>query len=73
MPAFGPISRKNLIRGLRKAGFDGPYSGGKHQFMIKGNLTLTIPNPHKGDIGWELLARILRQARISRKEWEKHK
>ena len=73
MPVFGPVSRKDLIRGLRKMGFDGPYAGGKHQFMIKGNITLTIPNPHKGDIGRELLARIIRQAGISRKEWEQHK
>jgi len=71
MPAFGPISRKDLVRCLRKMGFDGPYSGGKHQFMLKGDVTLTIPNPHKGDIGRELLARILRQVAISRKEWEK--
>jgi predicted RNA binding protein YcfA (HicA-like mRNA interferase family) len=70
MPAFGPISRKNLIRRLRAAGFDGPYSGGKHSFMIKSSVTLTIPNPHKGDIGRELLSRILRQAGISRKQWE---
>jgi predicted RNA binding protein YcfA (HicA-like mRNA interferase family) len=38
--------------------------------MIKGNITLTIPNPHKGDIGSELLARILRQAGITRTQWE---
>lgn len=44
MPPLGPISRKDLVRRLRAAGFDGPYSGGKHSFMVKGNLTLTIPN-----------------------------
>jgi hypothetical protein len=38
--------------------------------MIKDDVTLTIPNPHKGNIGRELLARILRQAGIHRKEWE---
>jgi predicted RNA binding protein YcfA (HicA-like mRNA interferase family) len=70
MPPFGPISRKDLIRYLRAAGFDGPYKGGKHSFMIKGAITLTIPNPHKGDIGRELLARILRQAGIPRTQWE---
>jgi len=70
MPVFGPISRKDLVCYLRKMGFDGPYSGGKHQFMLKGDVTLIVPNPHKGDIGRELLARILRQAGISRKEWE---
>ncbi len=70
MPPLGPISRKDLIRRPRTLGFDRPYSDGKHSFMIKGHLTLTIPNPHKGDIGRELLARILRQAGISRQQRE---
>jgi predicted RNA binding protein YcfA (HicA-like mRNA interferase family) len=70
MPVFGPVKREVLIRYLRKCGFDGPYSGGKHQFMVKGNLTLTIPNPHKREIGKELLSKIIRQAGISRDEWE---
>jgi predicted RNA binding protein YcfA (HicA-like mRNA interferase family) len=71
MPRFGPIKRKELIRLLRILGFEGPYSGGKHQFMIKGETTLRIPNPHTGDIGKELLARILKQGRIDRETWEK--
>jgi predicted RNA binding protein YcfA (HicA-like mRNA interferase family) len=71
MPRFGPIKRKNLIRYLRQVGFEGPYSGGKHQFMIKGSITLRIPNSHQNDIGKELLVRILRQARIDRDGWEK--
>ena len=71
MPSFGPLSRRELIRALRQAGFAGPYSGGKHPFMIKGDLTLTVPNPHRAEIGRELLARILRQAGISREDWER--
>ena len=71
MPSFGPIKRSDLIKYLRKYGFDGPYSGGKHPFMVKGDLALTIPNPHQQDIGRDFLSRILRQAGISRKEWEK--
>jgi len=39
--------------------------------MIKGNLTIRVPNPHQADIGKELLTRILRQAGITREEWEK--
>lgn len=70
MPPFRPISRQNLIRHLRERGFDGPYSGGKHSFMVKGDVRLTIPNPHRGDIGHELLC-ILRQAGIAREEWER--
>jgi hypothetical protein len=37
--------------------------------MIKGNLVLTIPNQHRGDIGIDLLSRILRQAGITREDW----
>ena len=71
MPAFRPISRSELIKNLRKAGFEGPFSGGKHQYMAKGDVTVFIPNPHMGDIRRELLARLLRQAQIDRDEWER--
>lgn len=70
MPSFGPIKRIDLIRALREAGFDGPLTGGKHQFMVRGELRLVIPNPHSGEIGRDLLIRLLRQANISREEWE---
>jgi predicted RNA binding protein YcfA (HicA-like mRNA interferase family) len=70
MPAFGPVKRKDLIRYLKQFGFEGPYSGGKHQFMARGEITIRVPNPHQGDIGRELLARILRQAGISKEECE---
>ena len=43
----------------------------KHQFMIKETVTVAIPNPHKGEIGRDLLVRILRQAGVDREEWEK--
>ncbi len=70
MPTFGPIKRSDLIYYLKRFGFDGPYSGGRHQFMVKENLRLTIPNPHQADIGKALLTKLLRQAQISREEWE---
>lgn len=69
MPPFGPINRKNLIKAFKKAEFEGPYSGGKHQFMVKHQITIRIPNPHQGDISKSLLSRILRQAKISKQEW----
>jgi predicted RNA binding protein YcfA (HicA-like mRNA interferase family) len=71
MPRFGPIKRQDLIRLLKQVGFAGPYSGGRHQFMVKGDVTLRIPNPHQSDIGKELLMRILRQAGIDKNDWEK--
>ncbi len=70
MPHFGPIKRKELIHYLRVLGFEGPYSGRKHQFMIKDEIILRLPNPHKNDIGKELLSRILKQAKIVKKTWE---
>jgi predicted RNA binding protein YcfA (HicA-like mRNA interferase family) len=71
MPASGPVKRRDLIRHLRQLGFEGPYSGGKHQFMVKGEITLRVPNPHQADVGRELLTRILRQAGIRKEDWEK--
>jgi predicted RNA binding protein YcfA (HicA-like mRNA interferase family) len=70
MPKFKPTTRKKLIRCLEKLGFEGPYSGGKHQYMIKKDCRLTLPNPHENDISQSLLGRILRQAKISKDEWE---
>ncbi len=70
MPELKPIKRKELIRCLKKLGFEGPFSGGKHQYMIKENMRLTIPNPHQKEISVSLLSRILRQGKISREDWE---
>jgi predicted RNA binding protein YcfA (HicA-like mRNA interferase family) len=69
MPRLVPIKRSDFIARLRRFGFDGPYPGGKHEFMIRGTLRLTIPNPHQEEISVDLLSRILRQAGIQRKQW----
>ena len=69
MAEVSPISWTNLVRQLRKLDFDGPYQGGKHPYMIKGNLVLTIPNPHRRDIGVALLSRNLRRAGVTKEEW----
>jgi hypothetical protein len=71
MPPFRAIKWRELVVYLKKAGFDGPYPGSKHQYMVKGELKLTIPNPHQGDISKSLLTRILRRSNISKDEWEK--
>ena len=65
------ISRKDLIRKFRSLGYTGPFSGGKHQFMIKGRQKIRIPNPHISDIGIGLLKEILHQAGISPEQWDK--
>jgi len=65
------ISHRKLIRKFRDFGFEGPFSGGRHQFMIRGSQKIRIPNPHAGDIDVSLLKEILRQAGISSQEWDK--
>lgn len=70
MPQLAPIKRRDLVFYLRQLGFDGPYSGGNHQFMKKEALKVRIPNPHQSEISKELLIRILRQAGVDKKIWE---
>lgn len=66
------ISRRELIRKFKALGYEGPFSGGKHQFMIKGRRKIRIPNPHSGrEIDVSLLKEILRQANIKDEEWDK--
>jgi len=64
-----PLSWADLVKKLKTFGFEGPYKGGKHPYLIRGDLVLTIPNPHRTEISVDLLLRILRQAHISREEW----
>ena len=70
MPRFGPTTRTELVRCLHQLGFEGPYPGGKHQFMVKDDLRLRIPNPHQTEIGRNLLRCVLREGGISLAEWE---
>ena len=69
MAKLSPISWSNLVKKLKKFGFNGPYQGGKHPYMVKGDLVLTLPNPHRNEISVDLLLRILRQANIDRNRW----
>ena len=70
MPPFGPVSRRDLSACLRRLGFEGRYTGGPHQYMLRGTRRLWIPNPHGGEISRPLLQQVLRQAGITREEWE---
>ena len=69
MPKLTPVSRRQFIQRLRELGFEGPFAGGKHPQMKRGNLTLIVPNEHEGDIRPGCLSRLLKQAGISREEW----
>lgn len=44
MSRWTPCKRRDFIRKIRKLGFDGPYSGTRHQFMIWKQDRLTVPS-----------------------------
>ena len=44
MSRWNPCKRGDFVRRLRRLGFDGLYSGAKHQFMVHGQHRLTIPS-----------------------------
>lgn len=58
------------MRFFRKAGFEGPFTGAKHEFMVRDRHQVRLPNPHEGDLSKDLLIRLLKQAGITREEWE---
>ncbi|MEQ1606520.1 MAG: type II toxin-antitoxin system HicA family toxin [Pyrinomonadaceae bacterium] len=41
---WNPCKRNDFIRRPRRLGFDGPYSGSKHQFPTIGHNRLTVPS-----------------------------
>jgi hypothetical protein len=43
MTAWRALKRRNFITKLRALGFDGPFSGTRHQFMRFGAFRQTIP------------------------------
>lgn len=44
MPKWSPCKRSDFIRRLRQLGFEGVFSGARHQFMIHGQNRLTLPS-----------------------------
>jgi len=44
MSKWSPCKRRDFIRKLRKLGFQGPYSGTRHQFMVWKQHRLSIPS-----------------------------
>ena len=44
MSLWQPCKRRVFIKRLRKLGFEGPFSGTRHQFMLFRNYRLSIPS-----------------------------
>ncbi len=65
-----PVSRRELIHRLKVLGFNGPFKGSDHDYMVRRETRVTIPNLHKGqDIGIRLLTQVLKEAEIDRDDW----
>jgi hypothetical protein len=44
MAGWHPIKRRELIRRLRGLGFQGPFTGTRHEFLVFGQHRQTIPS-----------------------------
>jgi hypothetical protein len=75
MSRWLPCKRHEFIRRLRKLGFEGPYSGTKHQFMIFENNRLTIPSIKEFSVPQLRMmlkeVEIIADREITLEEWER--
>ena len=44
MGGWKPVKRRDFIRKLKQAGFNGPFSGTRHQYMVFGQYRQAIPS-----------------------------
>jgi len=44
MSRWAPCKRRDFVRRLRRIGFEGPFSGMRHQFMLYEHHRLAIPS-----------------------------
>ena len=74
MSRWNPCKRGEFVRRLRRLGFEGLYSGSKHQFMVYQQHRLTIPS--NAEYSTPQLRMMLREAetiigrQITADEWE---
>jgi len=75
MSRWNPCKRADFIRRLRQLGFEGLYSGAKHQFMVYQQHRLTIPS--NAEYSVPQLRMMLREVeaitgrQITAEEWDK--
>ena len=71
MSRLSALKPDEVIRRLRKLGYEGPIPGGRHSRMIHPTKHQIVPIPmHKGkDVGVGLIRTILRQIGVTPEEW----
>ncbi len=73
MNQWVPCKRRNFIQKMRRLGFDGPYSGRKHQFMVYNEYRIAIPS--NAEYSVPQLRMMIREAeeilgrKITAREW----
>lgn len=68
---INPLTPREIVQKLHVLGFDGPYPGGNHQYMVKGTLRVRVPNPHGQSVSVGLIRKIIKQAGITQEQWER--
>jgi len=72
---WASCKRREFIRKLRELGFDGPFSGSRHQFMVFEKHRLTVPSNSEYSV--PQLRMLLQEAeeiigwKITASEWAK--
>ena len=74
MAGWHPTKRREFIRRLRALGFDGPYRGTRHDFLVLDQHRQTIPsNPEYSVAQLKMLLRQVETSlgrKISADEWD---
>ena len=75
MSRWTPCKRQEFIRRMRSLGFEGPFSGTRHQFLVLESHRLTVPSNPEYSV--PQLRMMLREVEdilgrpISQEEWNK--
>jgi hypothetical protein len=74
MAGWHPIKRREFVRRLRGLGFQGPFTGTRHEFLVCGQHRQTIPSNSEYSV--PQLKMLLRQVevilgrKLSSDDWE---
>jgi predicted RNA binding protein YcfA (HicA-like mRNA interferase family) len=71
MPRLSPLKSADVIRKLRRLGYDGPIPGGRHMRMVNMKTGKIIPVPVHGskDVSVGLIRAIIKETGITPEEW----
>ena len=73
MSTFPSVTGAQLVKGLRKLGFEVIRIKGSHHFLQHSDGRCTVVPVHRGEtLGRGLLAQILRDCDLSREELQKY-